>query len=706
MGVSGSKRAFGLIGVVLGALLLGIDGRWVGGEEMRAFVVRIFGGELWSLEPGAFFAAATLYAPGLGAGAWDLSSGWVLAGWVHLVLALAVGAQVGPRLLRAMDVEHSPSKHGAQVGSSFGRVGSALGCGLVLLLATSPWLLSFVAQRSVQSGAGYLGLTDLARGGGIGLLWVGVGMLWPRGEASNARANTAPSIMESKLSPWLAALVAMAVPVILSAHFLDGEPLTNDGVAYQFQAELFASGELQRDVQGLEQFFPARQILPGNLATSKYPPGHSLVLAPGFVLGIKRLMPVLLAGLTVFLTWLLARRLGSASPGAVTWFVALSPMFLGVETLWLSHGTSIPMCMVFVYSWIVARDRSLPMSSSGEPQDAPSPVAPALLAGFALSIAFTARPLTALAFGLPCGVELLVASLRARTNELGEHGPKPRPWTAALAGAVGFLPGLLFFLIVNKAITGSATKPVYTLYAELLSPNDQWGLMNLGTAFSYTVYNLARLSSWLGGVGAGLGLLLLGWRHRGALRHSALVLSIPAALLALYSLHRFHGIPWAGPLYLVEAVPLFAMVAGTGLLVLARHLFGRAGTAAYLVALLVTSTSLLSSHLRAAEVEADLRAAPRLGAAAVLQEMPNGDQIQALFLIPMDAATARKRHPLLPPALRFEKGQTSLIPSQWPVFVRDLGQPNHKLWTLLGQPPTWRWSGEAMVPVDWESPHQ
>ena len=501
VGVTASLRMVGLIGVVLGALLLGIDGRWVGGEEGRAFVVRLFGGELWSFGPDAFLAAALQYAPGLGAGAWDLGSGWVLAGWVHLVLAVAVGALVGPRLLRALDVGATTPMGGVPGGASLGRVAAALGCGLVLLFGTSPWLLSFVAQRSVQSGGAYLDLTDLARGAGIGLIWVGIGLLWPRDVGPGDGA--APGLLESKLSPWLAVLVATVVPLFLSAHYLGGEPLTNDGVAYQFQAELFADGELQRDVHGLDSFFPARQILPGNLATSKYPPGHSLVLAPGFAWGLKRLMPAGWAGLTVFLTWLLARRLGSTAPGAVTWFVALSPMFLGVETLWLSHGTSIPMCMVFAYFWIVARDRCLPMASTPGPRASASPIAPALLAGFALSIAFAARPLTALAFGLPCGVELLVAGLRARTRD---HGQKPRPWTAALAGAVGFLPGLVFFMLINKAITGSAAKPAYSLYAELLSPNDQWGLMNLGPAFSYTAYNLARLwrGRCAGPVGVGL----------------------------------------------------------------------------------------------------------------------------------------------------------------------------------------------------------
>ena len=691
MGVSGSKRVLGLIGVVLGTLLLGIDGRWVGGDGARAFLVRLFGSDLCSLDPDLFLVAARQYAPGLGEGALDLGAGWVLAGWVHLILAVAVGAWIGPGLLRALD--HGEVSDDA-ASSPVARMASALGCGLVLLFATSPWLLSFVAQRSPQSGPGYLGLTDLARGAGIGLLWIGFGLLWARQDVDGP--GSGPGLLESKLSPCLAALVAIAVPLFLSAHFLGGEPLTNDGVAYQFQAELFAGGEVHRDVHGQGQSFPARQILPGNLATSKYPPGHSLVLAPGFLFGAKRLMPGLLAGLTVFLTWLLARRLGCAAPGAITWFVALSPMLLGVESLWLSHGTSIPMCLVFVYFWIVARDRSLPTASARE--SCASPLVPAMIAGLALSIAFAARPLTALAFGLPCGIELLAASLRARSKN---PGLTIRSWAAALAGAVGFLPGLLFFMLVNKEITGSAAKPAYSLYAELVSPDDQWGLINLSTAFSFTVYNLARLSSWLGGIGAGLGLLLLGWRHRGALRHGALVLSIPAILLALYSLHRFHGIPWVGPLYLVEAVPLLAVLAATGLLVLARHLFGRAGTAAYLVALLVTSTSLLSSHLRAARIESAFRAAPRTAAAATLDTLPDRGQTKALFLIPLEDGIAIKRHPLVPPALGQEPGQLVLTPAQWPVFARDLGPQSHELWVRLGQPMTWRWDGQVMVPVEW-----
>lgn len=650
---------------VLGALLIGLDARW--GEDAsgaRCFLVNWFGAGLWEATPAAFRQFAGDYAPGLGSAPFDLGQGATLAGWVHMVCALAAGAWLGPVLLRRVD---------GAVGRG---VGLAIASGLAFLFATSPWLALFIAERSAQSGPGYLGLIDLTRGASFTCLWLGAGLLLGRLRG----AKTGGEGLNSRASLFGAMAVAVAVPILLSQLYLDGGPLTNDGVAYQFQAELFSEGELQRDIGLVADFFPARQILPGALATSKYPPGHSLVLAPGGLLGIPKLLPALFAGWTVLLTWLLARRLRSPVGGAATWMVALSPLFLGVETLWLSHGTSIPMCALFLYSWIIARERAFDSKDLSC-----SPIVPALVAGAALSLAFAARPLTALAFALPCGVELAVAAFRTR---------KSRALLAAGSGAAGFMPGLILFFLINMAITGSGFKPAYSLYADLISPNDRWGASNLATAFPYTAYNLARLSTWLGGMGGGLALLILGWKLARPQKHAGLTLAIPFTLLALYSLHRFQGIPWVGPLYLVEAAPLFALLAAGGLLALATRLFGRAATPALFALLLTSSISLLASHLRAAEQEQLSRSSPF--DLAHLEVSPH-----ALLLIPLNDPLAQKRFPLPPPSFHANPETGALQPSAWPVFAKDLGARNRELWELLGKPNTWIWNGRDYKRITW-----
>jgi hypothetical protein len=661
-----TSRGWGAGLLALGILALGLDARWgVDSSGARSFLLGLLGVGTWAVPPEDFLRFASHYAPGFGEAPFDLSQSATLAGWVHLVCALALGARLGPRLLRRVD---------RSVG---GGVWLGVGSACALLFATSPWLALFLAERNPQSAPGYLGLVDLVRGAGVTMVWVGAGLLWgttrKEGQAAppSGRLNSLPSLL-------LAIAVGVFAPLLLSHAFLADAPLTNDGVAYQFQAELFAEGELHRDIGLLADFFPARQILPGALATSKYPPGHSFVLAPGTMFGIPRLLPALFAGWTILLTWLLARRLCCRSAGAAAWMVALSPMFLGVEALWLSHGTSIPMCALFFYAWISARDRA---SSSDR-----SPLVPALVAGAALSLAFAARPMTALAFAIPCGVEFFLFWTRNRKSASG---------AALLGGVAGFLPGLLLFYSVNAAITGSGFKPAYSLYAELLSPNDKWGLSNLGTAFPYTTYNLARLSTWLGGFGFGFVLLLLGWRVARPAKFAYLVLSIPVTLLALYSLHRFQGIPWVGPLYLVEAVPLFALVASGGLLSLSAKLFGPRAIPAFFVALLCSSAVLLSTHLGTAKTEAQRRAAPF---AAALNIEGAG---RALFLIPLDDAVSQKRFPLPPPAFHADLVTGALVPGSWPIFARDLGARNRDLWQLLGRPPTWLWSGSSYREIVW-----
>jgi hypothetical protein len=295
-----------------------------------------------------------------------------------------------------------------------------------------------------------------------------------------------------------------------------------------------------------------------------------------------------------------------------------------------------------------------------------------------------------------------------------------------LVALLGALPGLAAFAVVNARITGASLRPVYDLYAQLLSPNDAWGLVNLGTALEYTLYNLARLSPWLLGGPPALLVLAIGWwslargdgdrpsrslRPRPGASLLALTWLVPLAFVALYALHRFQGIPWVGPLYLVESLPFLAVAAGAGVLAIGRGLgLGRPGL--LFGPLLACSLALLHPHLARGAERSAVRRAPAAAAALELQRWTDAQADASgrlLVFVPVEGPGQAKLFPLPPPSFTAAPATASLVPGRWPVLARDLGPRNVDLWRLLDHPRAMRWSHarqqlEPLAPLELEPP--
>ena len=733
------RRAAAVAAAALGVALVGLRAGWTAGAE--AFVVEVFGAELARWSPEEARALARAWAPGLTSAADGTPTRAAAAGWLLTLGAAAFGALVLARSIGAL----------AQ-GTRRPGPGLRSACAAAAVLAVGPWTLDFVARRTPLGAEAYLDLGDLAFGLGTGLL-VAALLLWRRGRPSTPDPEPGAPLPGVRL-PGVrlplacAALLAALGPLVLSSAYLDREPLTNDGVAYRWQAELFADGRLEAPSTPADAAFGARQVLPppglvdltlpdgpgspeSDRAaaptwsgwTAKYPPGHAALLAPGAALGAPRLLPLALAGLCVLLTFHLAWRLCAASGPAdrrrlalgAAWCLAASPMVLGVEALWLSHGTSLPAGLLFALAWLVAWGRA----TGDEPG---SPWLPALVAGAAASVCLAARPLTAVALAIPLAMwtfqdmaRFVVPRRATRLDADPDAGDCAKPlgprWLvlrrpmvmlAALAAAV---PGIVAFGLVNAAITGDVLRPVYDLYATLLSPNDRWGLANAGTVLEYTVYNLSRLSPWLLGGPPALLVLVLGWwslarrdedgrpylpRLRAGAAPLALTWQVPATFVVLYAFHRFQGIPWVGPLYLVEALPFLAVPAAAGVLLLARAA-AVPGTARLFAPVALSGLALLHPHLALAGERVAERTAPARAAATWLADHGAAADGRLLVLVPIDTPAREKQLPLPPPAFTVDPTRGTLAPPRWPVLARDPGPGRADLWELLGRPPVRRW---------------
>ncbi len=508
-----------------------------------------------------------------------------------------------------------------------------LACCAVWYVALNPEVASFVATREALGAKHYLDLDDAFRSIGAGLCVVACAT-WPAGRDAKV-APTTPHGRE-RASVALAMLFAALAPAIVSRIALDREPITNDEHAYLFQSRLFARGEIAYDAQGLADFFPARQVAQseGRLF-SKYPPAHSALLSIGERVGFPELLPRLLAMLAIGLTWDLARRLGVAKPAWAAWFLALSPLAIGVESLWLSHTTTIPFCALLVWSAVVAIERQS--------------VAPALLCGFAFSVTLAARPVTAIAVALPIVAMLAIERPKRSLPLLG----------AAIAGA---LPGVLWLLWMNRTLTGSPFEFAYQMYAKVASPEDRFGNVTALGAIDNTGFNLARLSTWLAGWSPGLLLVLAATPFR----RRWLMVAIPASLVFFYALHPFQGIPWVGPLYLSEGLPALALVCAHGLAQVGARL-----SRCVWIASIASSALLLHNHFAVARQEIDLRQQ----AFAPVREAKLDPGV---VFVRLTTAWTAKRFPLLPPE-----------PGDELVFALDLGPRNVELMRRLEKARGW-----------------
>lgn len=236
-------------------------------------------------------------------------------------------------------------------------------------------------------------------------------------------------------------VVAFIGAVLVSDRVFDRVPHVEDELAFVFQANVFASGQVLADAPPLPDFFYAPFVIvhEGDWF-GKYTPGYPLVLALGARLDVPWLVNPLLAAACVALVYVIGRRLYAPVTGLLgAAFLVASPFFLLQSGSLMSHLSSFFWTLLFLLLFERAHRTRL--------------LWPALGAGAALGMLFLTRPLTAVGIALPfliwCGVHIL----RDR-----------RRFMAYLPIALAFLPFGVLLLLWNQITTGSPTESAYTLW--------------------------------------------------------------------------------------------------------------------------------------------------------------------------------------------------------------------------------------------------
>lgn len=358
-----------------------------------------------------------------------------------------------------------------------------------------------------------------------------------------------------------------AIAVLCVASFLlsaavawgvfEAVPRLEDEHINLYQAKVFASGRITQPTPPQpEAFFVPFQINQQGQIFSKYPPGYSLLLAIGVLVGQPWLVNALTAGLGLLGVYLLAKDLFDPDTGLLAAaLAAVSPMYIMLSGTLLSHSSNLTILVFFAWAFLrAARERGSPAHRY------------AWLAGGLMGLALTIRPWTALGVGLPFAVGALVIFIQ-----------DPRETFPVFARmALAFLVVGSLWPIYNLVATGSPLTNTYQLYW----PYDTVGfgpghgpnghtLANAWRNLNYDLPYLAEtLLGWpqLQGVSltwltVALGLLWLPWKK------SEWLLLLPAiALTAAQLAYWAPGGGLYGARYHAEIAPFLWILAARGLL--------------------------------------------------------------------------------------------------------------------------------------------
>lgn len=224
-------------------------------------------------------------------------------------------------------------------------------------------------------------------------------------------------------------------------------PMIHDEAAYLLQAALFARGRWTGEAVPLPEFFAQLYVFTDPVLASKYPPGWSLLLAPFVAAGFAALGPMLFAGITGALIFVLARRVTNGPLALLTWLLwSSSSALLRYQASFLSQSATTAL-------WLASLYFTLEYHMNRRPR--------ALTAlGLCIGAVAITRPVTAVALAIPVGCVVL--------RDVWQHRALRALLPAALATAaiVTLLP------LQNRMTTGDWRTSPLVAYSTRYTPFD------------------------------------------------------------------------------------------------------------------------------------------------------------------------------------------------------------------------------------------
>lgn len=288
----------------------------------------------------------------------------------------------------------------------------------------------------------------------VALLAAGLvaGRLFPLRVAERARR-----LLEHRRAPWVFALLTALTCWWVAGATLDVEPVSTDEAAYLLQARIFATGHVTAPAAPIAEFFEQAWVVVAPRIYAKYPPGHSLALAPGVALGLPWLVPLLLNAVAGGLLFALLRRAVGAPAALLTWIAwVLSGMAMAWQTTYFSEVTLLACWLGAValgWRWLDGGSRGWLLGT-------------AVLSAYAVMT----RPLSILLLLVPVGVAIL------------RNAARTARWREVIQAAVLGAALLLVIPAWNLATTGAAGRSPLREYTETYLPWDRLGFAVESTA--------------------------------------------------------------------------------------------------------------------------------------------------------------------------------------------------------------------------------
>jgi len=251
----------------------------------------------------------------------------------------------------------------------------------------------------------------------------------------------------------LFSVLAVLVTYLVAVRVYESMPHIEDEIAYVWQAQAIAGGELSLPSPPHAKSFLVPFVVDHNgQRFGKYPLGWPVLLAVGEFLGVRPLVNAFFAGLGVWLTYLLGKRVFSETVGLLAAGLTLiSPFFIMNSGSLLSHPFGLFLSLSFSLAWLDAWDLE-----RAKIRPAYWPWLATITAGMTLGILILTRPLTAVGLLLPFSLHGLYLLVRS--------GWAVR-WRLVVFGLV-----VLFFVSLHflwqLAVTGDAGLNPYTIWWE------------------------------------------------------------------------------------------------------------------------------------------------------------------------------------------------------------------------------------------------
>jgi len=252
------------------------------------------------------------------------------------------------------------------------------------------------------------------------------------------------------------ALAGFLASAFVTQRIFEGIPHIEDEIAYVWQAKVLAEGHFKvySPLQTKSLLVPFIVDYQGE-RFGKYPPGWPAFLSLAIQLRIREWVNPLMAGLGVWLTYLLGKRAFNPLVGLLAaGLTVTSPFFLMNSGSLLSHPFGLVLSASFALGWLEAFWKNKDNDTGNKIARTRNQCWFTILSALALGVLILTRPMTALAVALPFAIHGLYLLLR---------GDKATRLKLLVFSLVAIIFVGIFFLW-QYLLTGDALLNPYTLW--------------------------------------------------------------------------------------------------------------------------------------------------------------------------------------------------------------------------------------------------